>query len=171
MLNQTSGKRLIQLLAITFVSSLLLTGVASAEILGKGTIKGVEYCHDPLKPEKALKTKIKDLASYEITRAGTVLTADIDLFDKTTKLPTGDTFTLNGNILANKKPKAGVFQLFGVGIDPDIQMAMNGKYKQDGVGNLKLVSGAFQSQDLTVAAEPCLSAGKFKAKTGPVPAP
>jgi hypothetical protein len=171
MLNQTSGKRLIQLLAITFVASLLLTGVASAEILGKGTIKGVEYCHDPLNPNKAPKTKIKDLASYVITRTGTVLDADIDVFDKATKLSTGESFVLTGNILANKNPKAGVFQLFGVGGPGTVDMAMNGKYKQNSIGEITLVSGAFQSQDLTVAAEPCLSAGKFKAKTGPVPAP
>jgi hypothetical protein len=171
MLNQTSGKRLIQLLAITFLSSLLLTSVASAETLGKGLIKGVEYCHDPLNTEKAPKTKIKDLASYEITRTGTGLTAVVDTFDKATQAPTGDTFTLSGNILANKKPKSGVFQLFGEGIDPDIEMAMNGKYKQNGAGEMTLVSGAFQSQDLTDLASPCLSAGSFKAKTGPVPAP
>jgi hypothetical protein len=171
MLNQTSGKKLIQLLAITFLSSLLLTSVASAETLGKGIIKGVEYCHDPLNEKKAPKSKVKDLASYEIIRTGTVLTADIDIFDKTTKLPTGDTFTLSGNILANKNPKAGVFQLFGVGDPGTVDMAMNGKYKQDGLGNIKLVSGAFQSQDLTDTAEPCLSAGSFKAKLGPVPAP
>jgi hypothetical protein len=164
MTSQASGKKLIQLLAITFLSSLLLASVASAETLGKGIIKGVAYCHDPLKPEKALKSKVKEIASYEITRVGTDLTADITILDEN-GLPTLETFTLAGNILANKNPKAGVFQVFGVGTDPDIEMAMNGKYKQDGVGTLKLVSGAFQSQDLTDPAEPCLSAGGFKAKS------
>jgi hypothetical protein len=165
MLNQTSGKRLIQLLAITFLSSLLLTGVASAETLGKGKIKGVEYCHDPLNEEKAIKTKVKDLASFELNRNGTTLDADIDILD-TDGITVIETFTLTGNVLDNKNLKTGVFQLFEVGTDPDIELAMNGKFKLDGVGgNLKLVSGAFQSQNLTDPTAPCLSAGGFKAKS------
>jgi hypothetical protein len=165
MLNQTSGMRLIQLLAITFLSSLLLASVASAETLGKGIIKGVGYCHDPLNTEKALKSKVKEIASFEVNRVGTDLTADIDILD-TDGITVIETLTLSGNILANKNPKAGVFQLFGMGTtNPDFEVAMNGKYKQDGIGNLKLVSGAFQSQDLTDPAEPCLSAGGFKAKS------
>jgi hypothetical protein len=166
MLNQTNRKRLIQFLAITFLSSLLLASVASAETLGKGKIKGVEYCHDPLKPEKAIKTKVKDIASFDLTQIAptdTDLDVDIVILDDV-GAPTTETFTLSGNILANKNPKAGVFQVFGVGNDPDIEMAMNGKYKRKN-NLIILVSGTFQSQDLTDTDEPCLSAGGFKAKS------
>jgi hypothetical protein len=161
MLNQTSGNRLIQLLAIAFLSSLLITSVASAEILGKGLFKGVEYCHDPAKPEKALKLKVKDPFEVDISRSGTDISATVTFAD-------ASMMALNGNILA-KNAKSGVFQLFGMA--GFTELAMNGKYKLTGAGgDLKIVSGAFQGQDLEPSTL-CLFAGKFKAKEGPVPAP
>ncbi|MDH3256013.1 MAG: hypothetical protein OEM27_00175 [Nitrospinota bacterium] len=156
MIIQDSKKRLIPLLSIAVFSSLLFVGVESAisaeaplEELDKGILKGVEYCDNG---EKALKGKVKDIAQFQFTRSGTIMTAMVSTIG-------GESFDLTGNILANNSKK-GVFQLFGMS-PTGTEMAMNGKYVLNKDGSLKLVGGAFQAQDLTAL---CLSAGSFKAK-------
>lgn len=157
MRHPTHTKRLIRVLSITVFSSLLFVGVvnvtsAQAEILD-GLVKSVAFCDDGSGNNTAIKEKVLDIASFDITQAGTVMTASIVVTG-------GPTFTMSGNTIS-KSPRAGVFQIFGNdGAFGDL--AMNGKYKLNKAGTTLLkIAGIFQAQDL---GDLCISAGKFKAK-------
>lgn len=155
MVYQASKKKLVRLLSVAVFSSLLFVGTigvnsAQAEMLD-GSLKNLEYCDDGSGNDLAEKFKLIDIASFDITQAGTVMTASIVVTG-------GSTFTMSGNTIS-KSPRAGVFQIFGNdGGTGDL--AMNGKYKLNDVGTLLKVAGIFQAQDL---GDLCISAGKFKA--------
>jgi hypothetical protein len=153
-------KRLFQLSLITIFASLLFLGVAGtptaqAEIL-EGLFKGKEYCNDG--EGKAVKRKIKDPFVIDIDRSGTDILATITF-------PDGSQIDLDGVILS-KNAKSGVFELTGT--SGFTEFALNGKYKLTGTGDLKIVRGVFQGQDLLdLPPWPCLWSGKFKAKANP----
>lgn len=155
MRSQIKRKKLIRLLSVAVFSSLLFVGIvnvtpAQAEILD-GLVKNVAFCDDGNGNNTAFKEKVIDIASFDITQAGTVMTASIVVTG-------GSTFTMSGNTIS-RTPKAGFFQIFGNdGGTGDL--AMNGKYKLNDVGTLIKVAGIFQAQDL---GDLCISAGKFKA--------
>jgi hypothetical protein len=154
----SNTKRLFPLLLITVLASLLFVSVASvtpaqAEILNNGLFKGIEYCDDGQGLGIAEKIKVKDPFEVDISRSGTDIVATVTFSD-------ASTMALNGNILA-KNAKSGVFQLFGMA--GFTELALNGKYKLTGAGDLKIVRGVFQGQDLELNTL-CIFAGKFKAK-------
>ena len=152
---QIKRKKLIRLLSVAIFFSLLFVGVvnvtpAQAEMLD-GPVKSVAFCDDGFGNNTGVKEKVIDIASFDITQAGTLMTASI--------VTGGATFTMSGNTIS-KSPTAGVFQIFG-NDGGTSDLAMNGKYKLNKAGTTLLkIAGIFQAQDL---GDLCISAGKFKA--------